>query len=231
MTAAGWAEFAYDEASYADAPSRPRTFGDTRWMLTFGIVGSLVWTPRYSYCYGAELVRAIKSTQRPDVCVLIVGGGSGLEHLRTLAGSDLGRRVFLTDGVAAAQVPDYLAAMDVGSLPQSVDGVGSFRYTTKVSEYITARLPFITGQIPLSYDLDSGGLWRLPGAAPWDRRYVDSLAFLMETLTANDIAAKRLAISQGVSEFDREAQIRRVSAFLNDILNDCRANVGGPEGK
>ena len=61
--------------------------------------------------------------------------------------------------------------MDVASLPQSVDGVGSFRYTTKLSEYLAARLPVVTGEIPLAFDLDDGWMWRLPGDAPWEERY------------------------------------------------------------
>lgn len=82
-------------------------------------------------------------------------------------------------------VPDYLAAMDVASLPQNVDGVGSFRYTTKLSEYLAAGLPVITGQIPLAYDVGGGWLWRLPGAALWDERYVSALADVMRRLTAD----------------------------------------------
>ena len=50
-------------------------------------------------------------------------------------------------------MPNHLAAFDLASLPQSVDGVGSFRYTTKLSEYLAAGLPIVTGQIPAAYDL------------------------------------------------------------------------------
>jgi hypothetical protein len=49
----------------------------------------------------------------------------------------------------------------------SVDQVGSFRYTTKLSKYLAFGLPVITGQIPLAYDLDDGWIWRLAGDAPW----------------------------------------------------------------
>lgn len=80
--------------------------------------------------------------------------------------------------------------MDVLSLPQSVAGVGSFRYTTKLSDYDAARRPVVTDQIPLAYDLPnattgSGGEydWCLPGSAPWDARYLDALADLMRSIT------------------------------------------------
>jgi hypothetical protein len=106
--------------------------------------------------------------------------------------------------------------MDIGSLPQSVDGVGSFRYTTKVSEYMTADLPFITTQIPLAYDLDHGNLWRLPGNSPWDPQFIDALAELMKTVDHAAISNRRDLGANGLAEFDRERQIRRVSAFLRE---------------
>ena len=43
---------------------------------------------------------------------------------------------------------EFLAAFDLASLPQSVDRVGSFRYSTKLSEYLAAGLPIVTSQIP-----------------------------------------------------------------------------------
>ena len=58
--------------------------------------------------------------------------------------------------MAAEEVVDYLAAFDLASLPQSVDRVGSFRYSTKLCEYLAVGLPIITGQIPAAYDLDAG---------------------------------------------------------------------------
>ena len=139
-------------------------------------MGSLGWHERAGYCYGAELVRAAARVERDDVFVLVVGDGSGRAHLEEIAGERLGRSVLLPGAVPREEVPLALAAMDVGSLPQSVDGVGAFRYTTKISEYLAANLPVVTGEIPLAYDLDEGWLWRLPGDSPWDERYLAALA-------------------------------------------------------
>jgi len=108
--------------------------------------------------------------------------------------------------------------MDLASLPQSCDGVGSFRYSTKLSEYLAAGLPVATGQIPAAYDLDTGWAWRLPGDAPWDKRYIEALARLLDGVTAGALEARRNAIPVATTEFDREAQIRRVTAFLSDLL-------------
>jgi glycosyltransferase involved in cell wall biosynthesis len=223
MTAAGWAPFPKSSEESAAGRLRVRQ----RWgippdAIVFGIAGTLEWNRRVNYCYGLELVSAAVRIDRPDVRVLIVGDGSGRAKLEQLAAGRLGSSIILTGRVPREQVLDYLAAMDVGSLPQSVDGVGSFRYTTKISEYIAASLPLVTGQIPLSYDFDSGWLWRLPGRAPWDERYVAALADLMGTITAADIQRARQRIPSHDPAFDRDAQVARVTAFLNELLDAGR---------
>lgn len=186
--------------------------------IVFGILGSLAWNPRVNFCYGSELVRAIRRTKRLDIAVMIVGDGTGLEPLRHLAGDDLAKRIHLLGPVPNDQVLETLAAFDVASLPQSVDGVGSFRYTTKISEYAAARLPVVTGQIPMAYDLGGEWMWRLPGSSPWAETYIDALARLMETITPECIASRRAALPEKLEAFDKDAQVARVTAFIADLL-------------
>lgn len=187
--------------------------------LVVGLAGSLHWNERLDYTYGAELVRAIRLVQRDDLVVCVIGEGSGRRRLEELAGEDLGTRVLLPGRVAPSEVPDYMAAFDAGSLSQSVDKVGSFRYTTKLSEYFAATLPIITGETPLAFDLDEGCMWRLPGEAPWSPTYVSALAELMQSMTAQDVAERRQAMSQRKCEpFDLAVQQQRMSAFLESLL-------------
>jgi glycosyl transferase family 1 len=186
--------------------------------LVFGIVGSLQWSDSVGYCYGLELVRALRRVERHDLRVLIIGDGSGLARLQDAAGDELGRRVLLPGRVSPGRVSECLAAIDVASLPQSVDGVGSFRYTTKLSEYLASALPVVTGQIPLAYDLDDGWLWRLTGEAPWDRRYLEALADLMRTLSREELAQRRAAVPTDLPLFDRARQQRAAASFVSDLL-------------
>lgn len=223
MTAANWAD--HDPRPGARERIRERyeiEHGD----IVLGIVGSLNWTARYGYCYGLELVRAASRIARPDVKVLVVGDGDGRAHLEREAGDRLGRSILLPGRIPREEVADHLAAMDVGSLPQSVDGVGSFRYTTKISEYLAARLPIVTGQIPLAYDLDDGWLWRLPGDAPWDEAYVAALTALMELLDAAEVAARRPP-AETLPFFSRERQQRQVAAFVQDLAERERIRRSG----
>jgi glycosyltransferase involved in cell wall biosynthesis len=219
MTAAGWAPFPRTREELAAGRARVREkLGIPAQAIVFGIVGTLDWNERVGYCYGSELVRAALGLSRADVRVLVAGDGTGLARLKALAGDKLGSTILLPGRIPRDEVPDYLAAMDVGSLPQSVDGVGSFRYTTKLSEYFAASLPVVTGEIPLAYDLDSGWLWKLPGDAPWDERYVTSLRKLMETITDDQGRLKRERVPADSPAFDKGSQVERVSEFLRDLL-------------
>lgn len=222
-TAPGWALHPKSPEELRASRARIRAdLGIADDTIVFGIVGSLAWNNRVGFCYGSELVRAIRRVNRPDIAVIVVGDGSGLDHLRELAGEDLAKRIFLTGGVPVDQVLDSMAAMDVASLPQSVDGVGSFRYTTKISEYVAARLPVITGQIPMAYDLDAGWIWRLPGRLPWKNQYIDALAELMGTITWDQIRARQSHLPARLDAFDKDAQVNRITALIHDILAEKR---------
>jgi hypothetical protein len=216
MTAAGWAPAVTSPARPGLGPLVRERLGLPADALVFGLVGSLLWNRRYGYCYGLELVHALRATPRSDLRVLIVGGGEGLDALkREGAGDD---RLVLPGRVSREAVPELLAAMDVASLPQSVDGVGSFRFTTKLSEYLAAGLPVVTGQIPAAYDLDEGWLWRLGGDAPWDERYLAALGELMATVSREDVEERRRRIPRSFEIFDEDRQRRRATAFMTDIL-------------
>jgi glycosyltransferase involved in cell wall biosynthesis len=220
MTAPGWAPHPLSPEQQAASRIRiRRELGIAAEDLVFGLVGSLAWTKRVGYCYGLELARALKRTSRPNLKVVIVGDGAGRSRLEEAA-EHLAATVILTGRVPRDQVPHYLAAMDVASLPQSVDQVGSFRYTTKLSEYLAAGLPIVTGQIPLAYDLGDGWLWRLPGKAPWDPRYIRALTDLMERLSLAELKVKQSAVPRNLPEFDRGSQVRRVTAWITDLLKE-----------
>jgi glycosyltransferase involved in cell wall biosynthesis len=224
MTAAHWSPSvpAEDERRRLRAAVR-RELEIPESALVVGLVGALTWSRQRSYCYGLELVRAALRTSRGDLRILVVGDGDGRARLETLAGKELGRRILLPGAVPRERVVAMLCAMDVGSLPQSVDEVGSVRYTTKLSEYLAARLPVVTGQLPLAYDLDDGWLWRLPGKAPWDDRYISSLTSFLATLDHAAVQARGERVPERLPLFDFERQQRVVHAFVTDAAGETAA--------
>jgi Glycosyl transferases group 1 len=214
-TAAGWSR---QSEKREERGAVRRRLGIAEDAVVFGLAGSLDWNARVGYAYGAELVRAIRQVPRRDVVAVVVGDGSGRSRLEAEAGDDLGTRVILTGRVPPEDVAGYVGACDIASLPQSVDQVGSFRYSTKLSEYLAAGLPVVTGQIPAAYDLDGGWLWRLPGDAPWDRAYVAALARLMEHVSIADLEARRSSVPVSSPDFKSNLQRARVVALVEDLL-------------
>ncbi len=216
ITAAGFQKFIKTEEEKLQSRNQIRKeLGISSDAIVVGIVGSLAWNQQVNYCYGLELVSAIKALVRKDVVALIVGDGEGKSILDKIAGSALNQNIFLTGRVKPELVPDYLSAMDLASLPQSVDAVGNFRYTTKISEYISARLPMIVAQNPFSYDLDRGSFWRLPGKTPWSKTYISAITNLLERISIKEIASKTPV---DLPEFDQQLQVNRVHAFINDLI-------------
>jgi hypothetical protein len=216
MTAPGWTR--NEPRAGARAEIRGE-LGLDEATIAIGLAGSLNWNERVRYGYGLEIVKAVLRAQREDLVACLIGDGDGRGRLEELAGAELGKRVIFTGRVAPERVPDYLSALDIGSLSQSVDPIGMFRYTTKLSEYLAAGLPVVSGEVPAAYDLDEGYMWRLPGSAPWSETYVEALAELLRGITREEIERRRAAaLAADRQLFDRASQQRRMLGFVGDIL-------------
>ena len=81
MTAAGWSA----PPRFEHRALRRRELGIPEDAVVFGLVGSLDWTEGIEYCYGLELVRGVLEVDRDDLRVVVIGDGTGLKRLRTLA--------------------------------------------------------------------------------------------------------------------------------------------------
>ncbi len=222
MSAPGWAPFPLSPQARLAARIEIRAeLAIPEEAIVFGIAGTLQWSVRRQYCYGAELVRAALRSGK-QTFVLIIGDGTGLQQLRKISGTALGKSIFLPGHIPRAHVPRYLAAMDIGSIPQSVDRLGSFRYTTKLAEFRASRLPFVSTQIPMAYDLDEGDILRLPGDSPWSDEFINALANLMKNATHEKLRCY-FKVKEVTEKFNKEDQINRVSAFISDILIALKA--------
>jgi len=188
--------------------------------LVCGVVGSLQWSASQQYCYGLELVEAIRLAQREDLSVLIVGDGDGREELERRVPHHLQERVIFAGRVPADEVVDTLNAMDVGFITQTLDGLGSFRLTTKLPEYLASGLPVAMSPIPGFFDYLHEAGWVLPAAHPGSAEFHQKTAAWLDSLTREEIAQKAQRTRDlAESRFDYDTVVLpRFQAFMANLL-------------
>lgn len=105
--------------------------------LVLGLVGSLAWSKRYNFCYGWDVIEALRLLKDLNIKALIVGGGSGLDQLKEKAKLyGIEEKVVFTDKIPYQSIPNYINCFDVCISTQSNDLVGLLRCPTKLSEYM-----------------------------------------------------------------------------------------------
>lgn len=189
--------------------------------LVCGVVGSLRWTPRQSYCYGLELVESLKRVQRQDVSVLIVGDGDGRARLEGAVPEHLRARVVFTGRLPEADVVRAMNAMDIGFITQTLDGLGNFRLTTKLPEYLACGLPVAMSPTPGFYDYVGPAGWPLPPFHPASPEFHARCAAWLDRLKWDDVREKAGRSRQtAMQRFDYEIVGRKFSSFVHALLNE-----------
>jgi glycosyltransferase involved in cell wall biosynthesis len=187
--------------------------------LVAGVVGSLKWTPRQSYCYGLELARMLPYVQREDLSILIVGDGDGRSRIEAAVPQAWRDRVVFTGRVPEAEVVDTLNAMDIGFITQTMDELGSFRLTTKLPEYLAAGLPVAMSPIPGFFDYARDAGWALPAHHPADDAFHRACGHWINEITRDDVAERRARAPEiARSVFDYSVVRPRFTAFIHDVM-------------
>jgi glycosyltransferase involved in cell wall biosynthesis len=170
--------------------------------FTVGLVGSSVWSERLGICYGWELVEVIHLLRDKPAIGIMIGGGSGIEHLRTRC-AELGieDRVRFVGHIASDELPRYLGALDVCLSTQTNDIPGSVRTTGKLPLYLAAGgviLASCVGEAALV--LDGGQLVDYDGVVDreYPRRLAGRIGELMneEEARASTVAANRMLVRE-----------------------------------
>lgn len=157
--------FAFDPAARA----RVRAEFDLADLAVVGHVGGFLPAKNHLFLLRAF---ALLATARPDVALLLVGGGPLIEQARhESARLGLGGRVVFTG--PRDDVPDLLAAMDCFAFPSVFEGFG-----LAVLEAEANGLPCVVSEaVPAEVVLDPAG-GRLPldvGLEAWAARLADAL--------------------------------------------------------
>lgn len=210
----------FEPAESTVRQERKRKYGLDPTHLVCGVVGSLRWTPRQQYCYGLELVRMLPFLKRDDVSVLIVGDGDGRERLAQAVPTAWRDRVAFTGRVPEAEVVDTLHAMDIGFITQTMDGLGLYRLTTKLPEYLAAGLPVAMSPNPGYYDYARPAGWALPPHHPASEGFHRACAAWLDTVSREEVEARRsIAPRVAAKHFSYDVVRPRFQAFISDLLD------------
>ena len=187
--------------------------------LVCGVVGSLKWTPRQSYCYGLELIETLKHLRREDVTMLIVGDGDGRARLERALPDNLRARVIFTGRVQPVDVPEAINSMDIGFIAQTLDVLGNYRLTTKLPEYLACGVPVAMSPTPGFYDYAAPAGWALPAHHPASAQFHSACAAWLDTLNNDEIRA-RAAYARPIAaqRFDYQMLGLRFRSFVQEVL-------------
>lgn len=144
--------------------------------LTIGVVGSINFSRKHQFCYGWEIVEAVRLLKGQPVVGLIVGVGDGLPFLhKKVAEYGVEDQVIFTGWIDHDELPKYINLIDVCVSTQSADLVGQVRITAKVPEYLACGRYIIASDVggARAFVKDSGLLLEYKGVR--DHAYVESM--------------------------------------------------------
>ncbi len=188
--------------------------------LVCGVIGSLNWRPRHSYCYGLELVETLKLLRRKDMTIIVVGDGTGRPILERSVPAELRSRAIFTGRVDPMEVPALLGAMDVGFITQTLDALGNFRLTTKLPEYLACGVPVAMSPVPGFFDYAARAGWALPALHPADSLFHRQCAQWLDGLCWEAVRDRASRARQVAAQsFDYNVMIDRFRLFVAAITS------------
>ena len=186
-------------------------------VLSVGFLGSLVWSERLQIGYGWDLVEALRLLRGERIKGVLIGSGTARPILEARAREyELGDQMIFLDPVPYAEVPRYLAAIDVWLSTQTNDIPGNVRTTGKLPLYLAA------GRYVLASDVGEAARvlppeMRVEYRGVVDRDYPARLAERLRTLMRQPQLLSAGAANTGVARklFDYDVLAERVATVIS----------------
>jgi glycosyltransferase involved in cell wall biosynthesis len=188
-------------------------------VLVAGLAGTIRPQRRPGLGYGWDLVEMLAELRDEPVWGLVVGGGPALPALRRRA-VELGvaDRLVTPGAVSRAEMPRFLAAMDVCISTQTNDAIGRSRTTAKLPEYAACDRYILATEVGGAADVLPAEML-LPYDGSYDPGYPVRLARRIA-----ELAPRRLELRRGggtrpiaLERYSYPKLGRRLGAFLESV--------------
>ena len=187
--------------------------------LSVGFLGSLVWSERLQIGYGWDLIEALRILRGERVKGILIGAGTARPILEARAREyGLGDQMTFLDPVPYAEVPRYLAAIDVWLSTQTNDVPGNVRTTGKLPLYLSA------GKYVLASDVGEASIvlpeeMRVEYTGVVDREYPGRLAERLRNLMAHpeQLSAGAANVDLARTLFDYDVLAERAAAVIASV--------------
>ncbi len=192
-------------------------------VLTVGLVGSSVWSERLQWCYGMELVEAIRLLGDLPVTGVMIGNGSGIERLRAKCREyGIEDRVKFRGYVPYDQLPGQLNVIDVCLSTQTNNLAGQVRTTGKLPLYLA------NGRFVLASNVGEAALV-LPAEmlveydGDWDRLYPQRLAERIRELIDQPerLQCSAASVELARRHFEYDLLAERLDGILANVMREA----------
>lgn len=201
--------------------------------LVVGLVGASIWSPGLNLTYGWDLVELLGLVRDLPVRGLLVGDGSGVEHLRARAAAlGVGDRLVFTGRRALAELPALLAACDICLSTQTNDVPGNVRTTGKLPLYLACGRYVLASRVGEAARVLPDEML-VPYQGTVDREYPKRLAERVRDVAAHRerLAAGFDGIALARQHFDYDRLAPRVDGVLVQVLAGAQAVATAPAGR
>lgn len=191
-------------------------------VMTVGLVGSSVWSEKLQMCYGWDLVETIRLLKDKRLKGIMIGGGSGISHLKALCKEyEIEDKILFLDHVPYDELRRYLNLMDVCLSTQTNNLVGQVRTTGKLPLYLA------TGRYILASDVGEATLvlkkeMRVAYDGDKDHEYPQKLKRRIETIMEHpemlSVAANNVALAK--KHFDYAILAERMKYLIEATITD-----------